>query len=326
MLKLGIVATVADAGDSIYAFIQYHQKIGFQYIYIFIDDNDLDVFDTLQQYSGVKAFLKDDELQKSWQQFFSLIDDQKLPLIDREVMVRQELNFYMAYNLAREHGVDWLLHIDLDELFYPNGHDLNAYFSQLQLGDFRAITCLNYESISTLLESKNIYLSSTYFKVNHFRNRHWFYNQEQKKFLSQHDWLKEKYFLFYQNGKSCVSTYGNKIEFYDVHSIMGDGLRKIGKHSDPIILHFPCARLSDFIKKYQRLGDFPDDWLGFPRAGLFLDRFHLQARDFMRDAAPADWELFYRTHCLLPANHIETLCQLGLVTVIDFHQRILSNV
>jgi Glycosyl transferase family 2 len=325
MLKLGIIATIADAQDSIDAFIRYHKAIGFEYFYIFLDDNNLETFNYLSKYSDVNVSLKDDDLRSSWKEYFPSVGDEKVQLIDKEVMVRQELNFYVGFHLAKEQGIDWILHIDLDELFYPNGHDVAEYFASLQLNNIRSVTYLNYESLSTSLDSPNIYLSSSYFKINHFKNRYWFYTQAQKEFFLQNDWVKEKYFLYYQNGKSGISTYSNKIEFYDVHSIMGDGHRKMGNHSDPIILHFPCARLSDFIKKYRRLGNFSDNWLGHPRAGEFIDSFHLNARNFFLVNPDSDLKHFYLANCIVKQSQIDSLCQIGLAKSIDFHLKILMK-
>lgn len=326
MLKLGIVATVADAQDSIEAFVYYHQKIGFESFYIFLDDNDQELLLKLKKNPQIQVFLKDQRLYDAWGSHLHSLGEEKKNLIAEEVMVRQELNFYVAFYLAKEQGVDWLLHMDLDELFYPNGYNLDEYFSSLQLNNVTSVTYLNYESISTQLESENIYLSSSYFKVNHFKNRYWFYTSAQKDFLKSNNWLKEKYFLYYQNGKSSISTYCKNITFYDVHSIVGDGKRKMGNHNDPIILHFPCARFSDFVKKYQRLGSFSDDWLGLPRTGDYIDPFHLHARNAFLHQSGADLESFYRANCILNELEIKPLIELGLAKYIDSHIQILKKI
>ncbi len=53
---------------------------------------------------------------------------------DREVMARQVLNAGVAVQMCLERGIDWLLHIDHDELFV-SGHDsVQEHFA-------RAITC-----------------------------------------------------------------------------------------------------------------------------------------------------------------------------------------
>lgn len=326
-LNLGIVATVSDCCDSIDQFIQYHIKIGFNKIYLFIDDNDADTYAIASQYHQVRAFLKDESLLARWKETAAYQDSTKVNLIDAEVMVRQELNFFVAYSLSREEQVDWLVHLDADELFFPNGVDLQRHFKDLQLKNFRSMTYLNFESISTRLESPSIYLSSEHFKINFFKNKYWFFNQSQKEFLRDTPWLNEKFFRYYQNGKSSVSTYGNTIMFYDVHSIFGDGNRKVGGLQDPIILHFPCARYSDFIKKYKRLGEFSDIWMGNKRAGEFVDDIHLKCRDLFSAPNVTTNALmdFYINNFIFDDDKINELILLGLAKNIRFHLEVLSG-
>ncbi len=326
MLKLGIITTIADAADSIDAFIYYHHQIGFQYFYIFVDDNDPETLSKISNYENVRVFINNHELRQAWALQSSKMDPQKMVLVDQEVMVRQELNFHYAFELAKQDGVDWVIHIDLDELFYPNNHVLQDYFADLQFNNIRAVTHLNYESISTQPHSPNIYLSSSYFKVNYLRHKHWFYNTQQKAFIKANSWLREKFFLYYQNGKSSISTYGKHLKFYDVHSIVGDGSRRLGTQKDPLILHYPCARLVDFIKKYHRLGRFSDSWMGHPRAGDFIDKLHLQARDYVTHEEAPDYESFYQEHFLMTSQAIDSLCQLNLAVQIDLPKKILTNI
>jgi len=177
------------------------------------------------------------------------------------------------------------------------------------------------------VESSSIYLSSEYFKINYFKNLHWFFNDKQKQLISSASWLKEKYVNFYQNGKSAVSTYGNKIVFQDVHSIIGNGSRKMGTRRDHLILHFPCARFSDFIKKYLRLGNFSDTWQGSRRAGRFIDEIHLESRDFFKENKNDKEALlaFFIKNFTLQEPNIKQLIELNLLQRINFHTEILNN-
>jgi hypothetical protein len=327
MLNLGIVATISDSRDSVEEFIRYHTSIGFTKIYLFIDDNDEQVLATLKNYAQVAAFPRDAALTALWDKYYNFHNNEKRNLIDSEVMVRQELNFFVAYALSKLEGIDWLIHIDLDELFFPNDNDLQEHFKSLQRRNFRGMTYLNYESISTDIDASNIYLSAEYFKINYFWKKHWFFNKAQQEFLKECSWLREKYFHFYQNGKSSISTYGREIRFYDVHSIVGDGHRKLGGKSDPLILHFPCARFSDFVTKYARLGDFSDIWMGHKRAGEFIDEIHLRARDFYSRNADNKEALleFYTENFVFDRPKISALIEHGLAKHIPFHLSILNT-
>lgn len=327
MLTLGIVATIADCRDSIDYFIKYHKAIGFSRFYLFIDDNDRTTADIAGKHDCIRLFKRDRILLDLWEQTPAYSAAEESGLIDKEVMTRQELNFCVAYQLARHEGVDWLLHIDADELFFPNGVDTQTHFKKLQIANFRSITYLNFESISHKLDARTIYHSSSYFKKNFFKNKHWFFSNLQKSFIENTHWLHEKYFNYYQNGKSAVSTYGANITFYDVHAIIGDGRRKIGDSEDPIVLHFPCARFSDFVAKYSRLGQFSNFWRDNPRAGQYIHDIHLRARDFFLKYSDQPETLieFYRANFLLTKAQIDELMQQALASEIDFHLEIIKD-
>lgn len=324
MLTLGIIATIADCSDSIEYFIQYHKSVGFSHFYLFIDDNDAVTANIASKQQCVKFFYRDEDLARLWEGTPAFTTATDSGLINREVMIRQELNFCVAYQLAKDDGVDWVLHIDADELFFPNGVSVQDHFRNLQINNYRSVTYLNYESISSAMTAKTIYHSSSHFKLNFFKNKQWFFSNSQKMFLSRTPWLHEKYFNYYQNGKSAVSTYGNIITFYDVHAIIGDGRRKIAGKEDPVVLHFPCARLSDFLAKYSRLGEFSDFWRDKPRAGEYIHDVHLRARDFFQAHFDQHDKLatFYQEHFLLGHDQINELINQGLARKIEFHLEI----
>lgn len=318
-LRLAIATTVADAKNDIAEFIEYHSKIGFEKIYVFVDDNDSETVKVLERYKNVTYKLKNNSLFEQWELLSDYKASPKWALINEEVMIRQELNFLIAYQNAKQDGMDWLLHIDLDELFYPNGHDIHDYFSHLQFNAINAVTLLNYEAIYTQLDAKSIYRSSNIFKVNFFRFKHWIFNQEQRKLIKENSWIGEKYFKYYQNGKSCIYLHGKSVHIADVHSIWTQGRRKFGKKEDPIILHFPCASFNIFLKKYQRLGKFSDTWMGIKRTGHFIDETHLLARDIVNTGNKDEMEAFYHQNFLLSDAKIHALLTHDMAIEIDYH-------
>lgn len=324
-LQLAIATTIADAEDSIEQFIEYHLKIGFSRIYIFIDDNNEATENLIKSHPNVVYYMRDEQLLARWQPHMQSIGREKCSLLSKEAMIRQELNFYIAHEDAQKEHIDWLLHIDIDELFFPNENDLQQHFSELQIQGVGGITYLNYESISTQMDSPSIYLSSKYFKINFFRYKHWIFNKEQLHFIKSNPWLGEKFFKFYQNGKSCIRIYKGKVYFADVHSIWGEGHRRFATSRDPVVLHFPCARYSDFIKKYTRLGSFPDNWLGHKRAGDYIDEAHLNSRDALLLRDEQGLCDFYRDNFTLNKNEIDKLIENKMAIEIDFHFNLISR-
>ena len=66
---------------------------------------------------------------------------------------------------AKEAGVDWILHLDIDELFFAGGFSpdseggaelspsIHFHFYELSQADFTTSVYLNYEAVPTAVES-----------------------------------------------------------------------------------------------------------------------------------------------------------------------------
>jgi len=70
--------------------------------------------------------------------------------IDTEVQARQQLNAEHASRMALNDKVDWLVHIDIDELFYvapPN--TVKAHFSWLSSSSVGNMNYMNFEVSSS---------------------------------------------------------------------------------------------------------------------------------------------------------------------------------
>jgi len=62
------------------------------------------------------------------------------------VQARQQLNVCIALQLALKDGLQWILHIDIDELFYVTPPTtLKDHFAWLMANGIGQITYLNYE-------------------------------------------------------------------------------------------------------------------------------------------------------------------------------------
>lgn len=69
----------------------------------------------------------------------------KLAQYMEEVPVRQMLNAELAMILAEERGLTWLLHIDIDELFFTEAPDVSTHFAWLESQDVYSMTYMNHE-------------------------------------------------------------------------------------------------------------------------------------------------------------------------------------
>lgn len=311
--EIAIVSTMADAGEHLDFFIQYHKAIGISWFYIFNDDNSQETFNIANKYKNVKVIHKDKEYFEKVKETPVFENTKKRNLLEKEVMVRQEANVYIAAAEATLKGIDWLIHIDIDELFFLNGNNIYDHFKELDRKSIGGFNYVNYEAITTGLGNDCIYSSTQYFKKNYFRRGAWFFSEQQKKIIKSIPNLSKLYFNYYQNGKSSFPL-KNKIVVHDVHAIRSEGKTlKLGDHTSPIVLHFPCSNFTQFWKKYERLGDFEDNWNGKPRAGKFIDKFHLLARDTYLENNELLMQNLYKERLMLSPKSIKTLIDAGLV-------------
>jgi hypothetical protein len=320
--KVGIVTTVADAAEHIEFFIQYHLSIGIEHIFIFIDDQCEETYRTAGRYSQATPLYVDETLKEYWKNLPCYRSTEKRELRDTEVMVRQEYNAHLGFSLAKDFDLDWLLHIDVDELFFPNGNSLDDHYREMQIKGVGGCVYCNYEAIPTKQQSECIYTATPFFKRNFFKRGHWFFREDQRDFISATPWLSDFYFNYYQNGKSAANAH-HELVVGDVHAMWGNGTQlKLLGQTDPIILHFPSITLKEFHKKYQRLGQFDDEWKGFPRAGKFIDTFHLEARDALRSGGIESLTGLFESRMMLSKDKIDRLIEHDLAVeineVVDF--------
>lgn len=326
--RAAVVTTVADASEHIEFFINYHLYIGFEHIYVFIDDACQLTYEKVNANPRVTAIMAGEHLQDLRSLVPIYRDRNKRAILASEVMARQEMNIFVAESLARIKGYEWLLHIDIDELFFCNGMSLFSHISHLKQDGVGSFNHLNYEAIPHKIDvvedadklngDANIYTATQYFKVNFFKKWHWNFNEKQKKFIEENSsWLPKLYFNYYQNGKSLVNI-RTDICVKDVHSLHANGLiSRNGSHADPLILHFPCVTFREYKKKYKRLGGFGDLWKGVKRAGKYIDTFHLDSRDKWLNHTDEEIKSFYTQRVLADKQQIYQLMSLGMAAEIN---------
>ena len=113
-----IVSTMAYNSASLDSFICYYLYLGFQTLYLYLDDPNDETVHIAKCYDPerVKVRVRDSTLAREWEAMPSW---PRLRLYaEREVQARQMLNCEHAIARCRVTGEDWLLHVDSDELLY----------------------------------------------------------------------------------------------------------------------------------------------------------------------------------------------------------------
>lgn len=120
--------------------MKYHSAIGVSDFYLFTNDqaNHEAARQELGKWAGVKVFPHDRKLKamkansRTWNESWLSAFFNKP--CNHELFVMQSLNMEIAIKQARKDGVDWLIHLDTDELFYPAGtlaYNIQQFFSSL---------------------------------------------------------------------------------------------------------------------------------------------------------------------------------------------------
>lgn len=218
---------------------------------------------------------------------------------NHELFVLQSLNMEQAIQLARRDGVEWLLHIDTDELVHPAG---TRHFSLQEVlatvpGSVDVVIFPNHESLPERIDVTDPFVEVTLFKRNyqHIASDVYFKNYA----AIAHS--NPNYFITYANGKSAAR--------------IQDGLRPNGAHrwnsyekrirewtsESASVLHYTYNRLSDLKNRRDRCDCAPTEEDAKRCFILPFDRLAFLEASLKPDD---ELELFFRQHLLWNDTHL----------------------
>ncbi|RYR01447.1 hypothetical protein Ahy_B06g080315 [Arachis hypogaea] len=128
LVSIICITTSTSAGlEQTLPWIFYHKVIGVSSFLLFVEGKAAspNVSRVLESIPGVKVIYRTRELEE--QQAKSRIWNETwlasffYKPCNYELFVKQSLNMEMAIVMARESGMDWIIHLDTDELVYPAG-------------------------------------------------------------------------------------------------------------------------------------------------------------------------------------------------------------
>ncbi|KAF2915034.1 glycosyltransferase-like At2g41451 isoform X1 [Oryza sativa Japonica Group] len=276
------VQTSTSAGlDQILPWLFYHKVVGVAQFLLFVEGRAAkpQVAGVLESIPGVKVVYRTQELEE--QQARSRIWNETwlagffYKPCNYELFVKQSLNMEMAIVMARDAAMDWIIHLDTDELLYPGG---GAEYSVRHLladvpGDVDMVIFPNYESSVERDDIKDPFSEVSMFKKNYDHLPKDTYFGMYKEATRGNP----NYFLTYGNGKSAARVQ--------------DHLRPNGAHrwhnyakspneiklEEAAVLHYTYTKFSDLTSRRDRCGCKPtkDDvkrcfMLDFDRAAFII--------------------------------------------------------
>ncbi|GAB4033933.1 glycosyltransferase family 2 protein [Spirosoma jeollabukense] len=283
-MKTSIVTTLRNANATLDYFVTYHLSIGFDHLFLFFDDPDDEGFARYEHHPAITAIRHDALLRRLW--LYTRSATENYAFADSEVMARQVMNVDVALHMAQEDGIDWLLHIDSDELFYSPNQSVVEHFNELSTQGISVARYLNHEANPETDRIQNFFEEVSLFK----RNRESLTN-------FQANWLLKNltnltpYFNFYKNGKAAVFVTPNSFPdgVHEFKSINASVLLTNG----PFILHFPCCGFEHFLAKYRTLGQFSDSWFNCGEAIEHIIPVHSWSRDVVQTHDMSRIKAFY---------------------------------
>jgi hypothetical protein len=105
----------------------YHKVLGVSTFFLFVEGKAAtpSISKVLESIPGVKVIYRTKELEEKqaksriWNETW--LSSFFYKPCNYELFVKQSLNMEMAIVMARDAGMDWILHLDTDELIYPAG-------------------------------------------------------------------------------------------------------------------------------------------------------------------------------------------------------------
>ena len=271
--------------NSLHTFIRYHLALGFDHIYLYFDDisnenNDVAAMDIGKSYGDrVSVFHCTRVWFQQTQQLGSKCWYKYGHFVETDLIARQVLAIEQALRQCSRDNMDWLLHIDIDELLHCQHtisfHDFSVgmYFAHLPI-HVDTVRFLNMEAAPESMELQMCHQNDYFQDVTLFKSNPLTVDGTT---LRAH-WPKGRnIFNAYQNGKSAVRINADVLPFGS-HKFRSDDRILLSIVAKGIqVLHYPNASFELWWRKYKLLGKFPDHWCGTEK--IPLDSFHMQSRN-----------------------------------------------
>ncbi|KAK8594201.1 hypothetical protein V6N13_126010 [Hibiscus sabdariffa] len=172
-----------------------------------------------------------------------------------ELFVKQSLNMEVAIVMSRDAGMDWIIHLDTDELIHPAGareYSVRRLLADVP-GDVDTVIFPNYESSVERDDIKEPFTEVSMFKKNydHLPKDVYFGNY----IVATHG--NSNYFLTYANGKSAarIQDHLRPNGAHRWHNYMKRPIEM--KLAEAAVLHYTYTKFSDLTSRRDRCGCKP---------------------------------------------------------------------
>ena len=257
------IATVttlkAPLGQTL-AFVRYHLRKGVRHMYLFFDDPTDDAIPHLADEQRVSCVRCD---VTHWSAFDV---SPKAP-----VQTKQMTNATRAFKRARERGIEWLAHIDSDELLYTPASLQQLFASVPPRANvalfpvkeavpqqwtferpFQDIQLFKYDP-THLLREDNLPRSFLHRLEQKLRRRSWHVRKRiARKLGCHHPTFIGSFLLGHTNGKAATRTSSRVSKIGNHAPVMEAAPRKVYAFDRGAVLHFDCMGYERWKSKWTR--------------------------------------------------------------------------
>ncbi|XP_057982668.1 glycosyltransferase-like At3g57200 [Malania oleifera] len=259
--KVCIMTSTSAGLEQILPWIFFHKVVGVSTFLLFVEGKAAkpNASKVLKSIPGVKVIYRTKELEE--QQAKSRIWNETwlasffYKPCNYELFVKQSLNMEMAIVMARDTGMDWIIHLDTDELIHPAGireYSLLQLFADVP-ENIDQVVFPNYESGVERDDIKDPFSEVSLFKKNfdHLQRKTYFGSYKEATRGNPN------YFLTYGNGKSAarIQDHLRPNGAHRWHNYMKNP--KEIKLEEAAILHYTYPKFSDLTSRRDRCGCKP---------------------------------------------------------------------
>lgn len=260
-------ANLMGVRQELLPWIQYHTEIGVEKFYLFYDGSDTKALEVLDSIDVVKVIpirvpLVDETLKHQLERWSKWHRQWGHRPGNYELMVKQTFAITLAIQLAREENMDWIMHIDPDELFVAESESSYSIADVLgrQHPYVSSVRFMNNEATPEYEMIKNRFDEVSLFRVH-------------KNFLTSSANLQRakarlgdnrSYLNLYVNGKSAARVDAPGLRQVGPHMFRGDASQRWvtpdnmrGEWRDiisntSVVLHYAYCQESDIVAKAER--------------------------------------------------------------------------
>lgn len=321
---LAITTTIRGVDKNFEDWLKCYINLGADRFYIFLDApaEDFEFVKNLQsKYPGLISLqLHNEALRERYTKISEFKDFQAD--IDRMVVYRQCLNTNIALESAVADYVDWLVHVDSDELIaFPQMHRSLKEFLEKLPQEIDSYIFPSMEAIPEELEPNYCFQDVKWFKLSPYLLS--FHQLDRL----MHGWRERggKFPLFnaHIQGKSAfrVSNFNEAFTPYSVHEFVpyrwsSTSVRVSQTLSEPFLFHFPFIGLSAFKKRFS---GFNANRINTYDRGVFNYNFY---EDVVKRLAEGEEVLSIYEQRIMCLDDYEYLKEYGYLIELNFRERL----